>query len=146
MLLPALHSLFDGLAHPGNIPPAHTPKQRFSRCHLIRCGTIHINLFPLDLRLRSRDSIGGSTLESERFVKRQWQGCEKTKPMQVINLPEGSAATVFLGLAFISLSSNIAISEERLRQMREMARKRKHKEGASGARCSTFVRIAAFAK
>jgi len=65
---------------------------------------------------------------------------------RVIDVAEGSAAKVFVGLAFISLSSNVAGREERLPQKREAARKRKHKEEASGMRCSAFVSIAAFAK
>jgi len=65
---------------------------------------------------------------------------------RVIDVAEGSAAKVFVGLAFISLSSNVEGRKERLRQKREAARKRKHKEEASGMCCSAFVSIAAFAK
>jgi hypothetical protein len=60
---------------------------------------------------------------------------------------EGSAENVCAGVPLLLLLfSNIAGSEERLRQTRETASKRKPKEEASGACRSTFVRIAAFAK
>jgi hypothetical protein len=63
----------------------------------------------------------------------------------VINLPLPAAKVVVAGIA-LRLLSNVAGSEERLRQTRETASKRKHKEEASGACCSTFVRIAEFVK
>jgi hypothetical protein len=75
------------------------------------------------------------------------KAAKKTKPMsRVVDVAEGSAAKVFVGLAFISLSSNVAGREERLPQRRKAARKKKHKEEASGMRCSAFVSTAAFAK
>jgi hypothetical protein len=65
----------------------------------------------------------------------------------VIDVAEGSAAKVFVGLAFISLSASIVGRKERLPQKREAARNVKHKEEESaGISCSTFVSIAAFAK
>ena len=66
-----------------------------------------------------------SCLRVGDLPKGNGNAAKKTKPMQmvssVIDLAEGSAATVFsgLGLAFISLSSSIASSEERLQQTRE---------------------------
>jgi hypothetical protein len=66
---------------------------------------------------------------------------------RVTDSQEGGAVNVCAGVPLLLLLfSNIAGSEERLRQTRETATKRKHKEEASGACCSTFVRTAAFAK
>ena len=49
MLLPALHSLFDGLAHPGNTPPAHI---------------VHLS----DQAARSHATITNGKLENERAL------------------------------------------------------------------------------
>jgi hypothetical protein len=74
---------------------------------------------------------------------------KKTKHMQmvsrVINLPLQAAKAVDAGIT-LRLLSNIASSEERLQKTRAVANKRRLREEASGASCSTFVRIPAFAK
>jgi len=65
----------------------------------------------------------------------------------VTDVAEGGAVKVFVGMAFISLSSSIVGREERLLQKREAARNVKHKEEESARiSCSTFVSVAAFAK